>query len=120
VVQFLAITTQKGEGCDYSIGCGWNYESIDANSMDEAWEKYITRWADYDPAQGGECDPRKGGPGDDWSPIAGVRLIRIAEEDSSRFDPWYEAAVSAYESKESAEQDAQERAEFERLREKFG
>ena len=119
MAKFIAIVTQKGDGCDHTIGCGWNYESIEAESMDDAWANFVKRWADYDATQGGECDPRKGGPGGDWSPIDHVLLIRVAEEDAGRFTPWFDGIVAAFEAKEVADDEAKERAELERLQKKF-
>ena len=37
--KYVAYLTQKGEGCDYTIGCGILLIPIDATNMDEAKDK---------------------------------------------------------------------------------
>jgi len=37
--KFIAIRVQNGEGCDYTIGCGINYEEVEADNFEDAWEK---------------------------------------------------------------------------------
>jgi hypothetical protein len=38
--KYIVLETQQG-GCDYTIGCGKNWEFVDANSMKEAIEVYL-------------------------------------------------------------------------------
>tara|TARA_Y100000034_G_scaffold112283_1_gene146125 strand:- start:90 stop:419 length:330 start_codon:yes stop_codon:yes gene_type:complete len=38
-MQYLVIFKQAGEGCDYTIGCGMNYEIMEADSIEDLKEK---------------------------------------------------------------------------------
>ena len=40
-MKFLICLKQSGEGCDYTIGCGMNFEIIEASSLENAKEKVI-------------------------------------------------------------------------------
>lgn len=41
MTKYLVCKKQKGEGCDYTIGCGMRYDFIEADSVDDAIEKTI-------------------------------------------------------------------------------
>lgn len=41
---FLVVKKQRGEGCDYTIGCGMRYDWVEATSMEEVEDKTI--WPD--------------------------------------------------------------------------
>ncbi|MGD9158317.1 MAG: hypothetical protein PVG39_07935 [Desulfobacteraceae bacterium] len=43
-MKFLVCKKQHGEGCDYTIGCGYLYEWYTANSVDEIVNKVV--WPD--------------------------------------------------------------------------
>lgn len=108
----------------YTDACGDppDIEELEAKSMNDAWDKLIkSRWGDYDLRLGGLEDPRTAVKNGNWEPIRDVRVFHVlAGGDSNYFDAWYEAACTAYENKESLEQDDADRAEFERLQKKFG
>lgn len=38
-MQYLVIFKQSSEGCDYTIGCGINYEIMEADSVEDLKEK---------------------------------------------------------------------------------
>ena len=121
-MKFIAIIEQQdGQGCDYSIGCGIAYDEIEADSINDAWQKLIRgRWGEYDPRLGGPEDPRRSIKNDDMSPIARVRMIQVqAEDDGSYFDNWYDSACKAYDAAHSAKATRDERVEYERLKAKF-
>ena len=40
-MRFLVCKKQKGEGCDYTIGCGMVYEFVDALNEDDAVDKIV-------------------------------------------------------------------------------
>lgn len=40
-MKFLVCKKQHGEGCDYTIGCGMNFNFIEAKSAEDAVEKII-------------------------------------------------------------------------------
>jgi hypothetical protein len=120
-MKFIAIIEQSGEGCDYSIGCGIDYEAIEATSLHDAWQRLIRgRWGDYDPRLGGLEDPRQSIKNDDMSPIARVRMFHVVKEhDGIYFDAWYDSACKAFEAAHSVKTERDERAEYERLKAKF-
>jgi len=41
--KFVAYLKQKGEGCDYTIGCARTLITIDADNMDDAKDKMIEK-----------------------------------------------------------------------------
>ena len=40
-MKFLVCKKQKGEGCDYTIGCGMRFDFIEADSIQDAIEKTV-------------------------------------------------------------------------------
>ena len=38
-MRYVIILEQRGEGCDYTIGCGINYKTIEAKDFEEAQAK---------------------------------------------------------------------------------
>lgn len=40
-MRYFLLRRQKGEGCDYTIGCGLSFEEIEADSRKEAIEQVI-------------------------------------------------------------------------------
>ena len=89
-MKFIAIVEQSGDGCDYSIGCGIDYEEIEADTINDAWQKLIRgRWGDYDPRLGGLEDPHKAVKNDEMSPIGRVRMSsRLARGPSASSSAW--------------------------------
>jgi hypothetical protein len=41
---YIVVMKEKGEGCDYSIGCGVMYDIVDAESDEDAWSKARELW----------------------------------------------------------------------------
>ena len=42
-MRFVILLRQHGEGCDYTIGCGYRFEFFDAKDMDDALYKARTK-----------------------------------------------------------------------------
>jgi hypothetical protein len=40
-MEYLVCLKQRGEGCDYTIGCGYIFKYLDAASIDEAVEQIV-------------------------------------------------------------------------------
>ena len=40
-MEYLVCLKQRGEGCDYTIGCGYIFKYIDADSVDDAAERIV-------------------------------------------------------------------------------
>jgi hypothetical protein len=41
-VKYLVCEKQKGEGCDYTIGCGMRFDFIEADSIQDAIEQTVS------------------------------------------------------------------------------
>ena len=52
-MRFLVVKKQIGEGCDYSIGCGYRFDWIDADSLEDAIEMEV--WPDGRDAETLRC-----------------------------------------------------------------
>lgn len=108
-MKYKAYLKQKGEGCDYTIGCARTVIDLKANSMEEATtklEEILTEsYIDY------------------YHKTSMIESAEIFEVNSViNFD------IEAFDTKQKeiarqaaiAKKEAKERAEFERLRQKFG
>lgn len=115
--KFIAIIYYT-EACDSPP----SFEFVEAEVMEAAWDKLIkSKWGDYDPRLGGFEDPRKAVKNSDWCPVKRVIMYRVLDEgDSAYFDDWYDAACAIWNERDREETEATEKAEFERLKKKFG
>lgn len=103
--EYYAYLKQRGEGCDYTIGCAQTLITITANNFEEAVEKLeltIEEEYSYDEAMLEsaiifECPPRD----------IDVESIYTKKEERKRL-------------RKKEEKERKEREEFERLRKKFG
>lgn len=118
-MKFLVHVTEVGEGCDYTIGCGHKLIMVDAESFDAVGELYTD-------AQVHGCD------GDQGNPFISEGLVENNDrtfkaikvflvQDELNMNPGYARGVKDERSAaiRKAELDANERAEFERLRKKY-
>ncbi len=108
MAKFCLVMKQSGVGCDYTIGCGFRWEIINADSEGEA----VSRAKDMVLSHG-------------WSERDGVSMAFLLPADgminlglSLDADAAKEAAEAASRAREAAE--AKEREDYERLKEKFG
>lgn len=95
---------RQGEGCDYTIACGETLWPLDAKSKEAAIEKLKACILTY----------RRG------NEIEAADLLEIANYESMPVDQWYTEQETAEELEAKAKREAQERQEYERLKEKFG
>jgi len=108
MAKWLVCQKQKGEGCDYTIGCGMRYDVVEAESLDAAIEQTI--W----PEGRDECSALMYGDGEAIIeilvvPWQEVRMVNVAKR------------LVEIEEREAVMQEAEaEYVEYLRLKEKFG
>ena len=114
--KFLIIISGKAEGCDYTIGCNTRVEEIEANSLEEAWEKYSEK-AEMD------FNFLKEDGGDYGYYIElGIKVIRIIEIIKERkIDVLsLQSELDQYYKEESdKENEVDEKKQYERLKKKY-
>lgn len=116
---FLAVITQLGEGCDYTIGCGQTVRRIDADNVADATAKILgAPDADGD-WRGGFGNPRTHGPGGDKR-LAAIALYEVASRTDVDLAAHWRACAQREADAASADAEQRERAEFDRLRAKYG
>lgn len=107
---FYLYMKQKGEGCDYTIGCAQKLVRLDAETLQDAIEEVKDVW--FNP------DDRRYGRGD--YELSEALVLTLAKDALPILHDMLveEEAQEELEKKQRAE--AQERAEYERLKNKFG
>ena len=127
--RYLLIREQAGEGCDYTIGCGLDWTIVEGESLEAVVEELRQRatatadeYADFEEARGYDVKDHEMPWFDEYGEhtIGSARLYEIGDAVELHVDEWqgqWKAAEEAAE--EGAKQDI-ERAEYERLRAKFG
>jgi hypothetical protein len=103
---YKAYLQQEGEGCDYTIGCGLRVIDITANSMEEAKHKLAETIAteySYDEGM-----------------LYAAELYEVEQVFSMDVKAIYQKVVDDRNAEKQREKDAKEKAEFERLKSKFG
>ena len=106
---FLILMRQNG-GCDYTIGCGLAYEIYKADSAEEAFKKWAAANDDLSYYL----------PGNE-SALESVEIFEISSANHS--DIWPEFVKFKQQKIKTASElakEAAEKAEYERLRAKFG
>lgn len=85
-MKFLAHVVQNG-GCDYTIGCGHKVYPLEADTLDKAREKVLTRWFGFVPPYDPEAKEGEEGYEEDEGPcedvlysIASITLYEVASE----------------------------------------
>ncbi len=68
-MKYLVLQKQEDEGCDYTIGCGMNYEFIAAENHEEAVEKTL-----YPDGRDEHCVL------DDENRIAEILVLQVQDE----------------------------------------
>ena len=115
-MKFLAIFEQKGDGCDYTIGCGTRVIEFEASNIAEALHQ-VGRLDDAAPDYSlGYFGAEEGGE----SEMKRVRVV--AAEDCRQLDLiaiYAERRCRAQHAQRDA-QDEADRREYERLKQKYG
>ncbi len=107
----------KGSGCGYSIGCGKLIDDVEADTPEEALRIAIEEnWFGCDPAEDYAKDPFEGSDIN----IASVRIYEASLiDDGKLFEEYHRRLVERLKQRDEAEVEDNERAEYERLKEKF-
>lgn len=109
-MQYLVIFKQASEGCDYTIGCGINYEVMEANSIEDLKEKITFPYGKEEYSRFHSTDIYFSEiivvPFNETEPLDIEELINMGKKVDNAFDN--EKELSADE------------AEFERLKKKLG
>ena len=105
---FMAYLTQRGEGCDYTIGCGRKMVNLKAKTREDAIKE-------VEALINGTND--EGGYSDD-SELSKCVLIEGTQEDMP-LKKWYKEIEDEEKQAQTKEKEDKERAEFERLQKKF-
>jgi len=113
--KFLLVREQSG-GCDYTIGCGVAVAVHQAESLDALMESMRADVVgSYGETYGIRIDLRGYGDG-----VSRATVYEIADEREVPIDEWDAQLRAAIAKEETAEEEQQERAEFERLKSKYG
>lgn len=116
-MKFALVLKQNGEGCDYTIGCGMTMMALQSTTLDEALceaKEELVGTIQEPSGRLVETDCRN-------SPQPALKyatLVQVVED--LPLKEWYETVVLWDAEKEQKKQEAKERAEFERLKNKFG
>lgn len=103
----VLVMSQAGEGCDYTIGCGTTYAKLKATepaAADEEAKKIIEDMGCLKPLSERSLET--------------AYIMRV--ERMLPIQKWYRDAVDEAERLEREDHDAKDKAEYDRLRAKFG
>ena len=112
---FIAYVKQIYEGCDFTIGCAQTLWRLSAKTKDEAIAEVKKKTiGDYVPGHGYEEGY--------WieRELGEVTLFEVLEDTKLPIKQWYTEARKFLEEQKNKERTDLERAEFERLKAKFG
>jgi len=116
---------QVGSGCDYTIECGTAFHTLKATTLEEARaEAKLVVQGEPNPGEYGGFEDTGYLLGDrfrDRPPelkLESARLVTV--EETLPFKAWYDEVIENEHIKKQTNKDAQDRAEFERLKQKFG
>jgi len=106
----------QGNGCDYTIGCGMACDTYEANSPEEAFQK----WTDSRDMNLPEEECYKyyfpGGEGE----LQWVQVLELGETNEHLWPDYIEKKTQKAKKENLAAEKANELAEFERLKKKLG
>jgi hypothetical protein len=113
-MRYLIAEQQEGEGCDYTIGCGMRFYFEDFDGpLDEAVKHFTTKIAYPDGEEEGLAIDGDNALAEVWIvPADGAVALDLAAI--------READKKMRAEAKKREKEASEKAEFERLRQKFG
>jgi hypothetical protein len=115
-MKYIAYVRQDIEGCDYTIGCAQTLWRLKAQTYDEALRElrdeivgqFLPEYADYEEGYWGEDKLKQ------------VTLFGVEQEVEIPLELWYAEGKKRVEEYKIRINEEAERAEFERLREKYG
>ena len=101
--QYLALLTQAGEGCDYTIHCGTKIVSLRAETKPEAIEEAKVLLRNY------TGDRR----------LSKLSILEVAASLAAPVDTWYSEIAKQDRAREAANEEAEARAQHEKLQARF-
>lgn len=105
-MKYIAYLKQKGEGCDYTIGCAHTVIDLEASSIEEAIKELTSEILDS--------------YGSDEVMLDEVELYEVAQVVKIPVKRIYDQRDEFKAQQAQNESDEAERIEFERLKQKFG
>jgi len=103
-MKYLVLLEGVGEGCDYTIGCNKNWEEMDlSDDIKEAKTqavKHVAEWYGSDR-------------------VESVQLVPVASIETVDLQGYLDEQERKERQEEAAKKEAAEKAEYERLKEKF-
>ncbi len=110
-MRYLIVERQDG-GCDYTIGCGVNITFVTADDIDDAMRKYKRNY---------EGEYKTHNPLRDEMAVDNVEVFEITGTSAEiNVKAWREEIDRRVEANKRQKADLAERAEFERLKKKYG
>lgn len=113
---FIAYVKQEGEGCDYTIACGYELWELEAQTEEEALAELRHKVVgdieqEYDDREEyGYWDERR---------LESVTLYKVVDKITAPIGLWYDEARAVVAAKAAEAREAVERMQYERLKRKF-
>lgn len=108
---YLVLIT-GGEGCDYSIGCGYKPMRVRAESEEQALETAIQRFVG-----GGSAEEVAAFFNDER--VTGAQIYEVTSYNDTLFDEIHKRVVEKIKEDDKRRDDEAEQAEYERLKRKY-
>lgn len=116
-MKYLVIAKQRGEGCDYSIGCGISVDDVEADSADAAAVQWLAENGD---APGNAPNPNDRIRDDPMLfDLAWLRVVPAGEPLMFDLEPLRQQRRDEAKAMAEAKKAAADRAEYDRLRAKY-
>jgi len=105
-LKYIAIIEQCGEGCDYTVGCGWTYKKLSAQDLEGAKKEIETIIEEH--PQGTEWELEK------------IQLFEIANHWNVDVESKYNQIKGIEELVESIKKEEAEKKLYQELKSKYG
>lgn len=110
---FIAHAIQVGEGCDYMISCGETLWILDATTKEEAIKELKRRVI-------GEWDDDEQDFDDSCEELSELTLFKVSEKENMPLGNWDKEVKAFKKTAKNKRKNDEEKAEYERLKAKFG
>jgi hypothetical protein len=102
---FIAVLTQAGEGCDYTIGCGIKVIDLESENFNDAMEELTSLIQEE---YTGDIS------------LSSAILYKVESKENMNLSEIYSKKEEAQNLRKDSELESKEREEYERLSKKFG
>lgn len=110
---FIAHAVQEDEGCGYTISCGEALWILDATIKEEAIKELkrivLGKWDNDEQDFDDQCET-----------LEKLTLFEVSEKESMPIDTWYQEAEDFKQLQKCLDNAEKDKAEYERLKAKFG